>query len=111
MNASVKFQNDGTTVARILGGDAGEINIEASYTGDVLPDDIAIEFQNDGSTIAGWTHNSQYLYGDLILTEISDPDAPSSNKGRLYVRDNGSGKSQLVIRFPTGAIQVIATEP
>lgn len=45
------------------------------------------------------------------LTEISDPTAPSANKGRLYVRDNGSGKSQLVVRFPTGAVQVIATEP
>jgi hypothetical protein len=44
-------------------------------------------------------------------TEISDPSAPSSNKGRLYFRDNGSGKTQLVVRFNSGAVQVIATEP
>lgn len=43
--------------------------------------------------------------------EISDPTAPSANKSRLYTRDNGAGKTQLVVRFPTGAIQVIATEP
>lgn len=45
------------------------------------------------------------------LPEISDPAAPAANKGRLYVRDNGAGKSQLVVRFPSGAIQVISTEP
>lgn len=44
-------------------------------------------------------------------TEISDPTAPSANKGRLYFKDNGAGKTQLVARFPTGAVQVIATEP
>lgn len=44
-------------------------------------------------------------------SEISDPDAPAANKGRLYFRDNGGGKTQLVVRFPTGAVQVIATEP
>jgi hypothetical protein len=44
-------------------------------------------------------------------TEMSDPAAPSANMGRLYFRDNGAGKTQLVVRFPTGAVQVIATEP
>jgi hypothetical protein len=45
------------------------------------------------------------------IKEISDPPAPESNAGRLFVRDNGSGKSQVCIRFNTGAVQVIATEP
>lgn len=43
--------------------------------------------------------------------EVVAPDAPSTNVGRLFVRDNGSGKTQLCVRFPTGAIQVISTEP
>ncbi len=47
----------------------------------------------------------------IELLERNDPAAPSTNRGLLYVRDNGSGKSQLVCRFPTGAIQVIVTEP
>lgn len=47
----------------------------------------------------------------LELDERSDPSAPSSNKGRLYLKDNGSGKTQLCIRFASGAVQVIATEP
>jgi hypothetical protein len=47
----------------------------------------------------------------LMLAERADPTAPPANNGDLYVRDNGSGKSQLCVRFPTGAVQVIATEP
>lgn len=49
--------------------------------------------------------------GSFEFTEISDPSAPASNKARLYVKDNGSGKTQIAVRFPTGAVQVIATEP
>ena len=49
----------------------------------------------------------EYIQG----IEISDPAAPSANRGRLYFKDNGAGKTQIVVRFPTGAVQVIATEP
>jgi len=44
-------------------------------------------------------------------TEQSDPSAPTSNKFRIYGRDNGAGKTQVVVRFNTGAIQVISTQP
>jgi hypothetical protein len=56
---------------------------------------------NGNATISGYIGGS----------EISDPAAPAANSGRLYFRDNGAGKTQLVVRFPTGAVQVIATEP
>jgi hypothetical protein len=49
--------------------------------------------------------------GAIRMTEQSDPAAPAANKSLLYTRDNGSGKTQIVARFPTGAVQVIATEP
>lgn len=46
------------------------------------------------------------------LTELAaDPAAPAENGARWYVRDNGAGKTQLCVRFATGAVQVIATEP
>jgi hypothetical protein len=54
--------------------------------------------------------------GNVTLTqyigfvEVTDP-AASANTGRLYAKDNGSGKTQLVVRFGSGAVQVIATEP
>ena len=30
---------------------------------------------------------------------------------RLACLDNGSGKMQLVVQFPSGGVQVLATEP
>lgn len=55
----------------------------------------------------GWS-----LAGSFIeMDEISDPSAPASDKGRLYVKDSGAGKTQLAARFPTGAVQVPAVEP
>ena len=47
---------------------------------------------------------------DVKFTETTDPTA-ASNAGKLYTKDNGSGKTQLAVRFGTGAVQVIATEP
>ena len=42
---------------------------------------------------------------------VGDPSNPPPNEARLFARDNGAGKTQLCVRFPTGAVQVIATEP
>jgi hypothetical protein len=47
----------------------------------------------------------------MSLGKRTDPGAPSANFGHFYMRDNGGGKMQVCARFPTGAIQVIATEP
>jgi len=47
-----------------------------------------------------------------ILGEASaDVANPSANQAKLYLKDNGSGKTQLLVRFGSGAPQVIATEP
>lgn len=45
------------------------------------------------------------------FSETTDPAAPATDHARLYARDNGVGKTQLCVRFATGAVQVIATEP
>jgi hypothetical protein len=49
--------------------------------------------------------------GYYLMPEIADPGASAANTARLYVRDNGAGKTQIVVVFPSGAVQVIATEP
>jgi hypothetical protein len=46
----------------------------------------------------------------LEMPESVAPAAPDANSARLFVRDNG-GKTQLCVLFPTGAVQVVATEP
>jgi len=45
-----------------------------------------------------------------FLERGSDPSAPASSTAILYLRDNGSGKAQLCIQFPTGSPVVIVTE-
>lgn len=48
----------------------------------------------------------------IPLTEQgADASAPATNNAIIYVKDNGGGKTQLVVRFPTGAVQTLATEP
>jgi hypothetical protein len=47
----------------------------------------------------------------IRLAEITAPAAPSANQGVLFLQDSGAGKTQLAIRFNTGAIQIIATQP
>jgi hypothetical protein len=57
------------------------------------------------------TTTRRVLTDYLQLSERADPAAPPANDARMYVRDNGSGKTQIVAVFNTGAVQVIATEP
>lgn len=45
------------------------------------------------------------------LPEVTTPAAPGGNHARIFARDNGSGKTQLCVIFPTGAVQVLATQP
>jgi len=49
----------------------------------------------------------------LELPEIvaSKAGTPPRRSAYLFVRDNGRGKSQLCVRFRTGAVQVLAREP
>lgn len=49
--------------------------------------------------------------GYMRFPEIADPSAAPANEAKLYVKDNGAGKTQLAVRFNTGAVQIIATEP
>lgn len=49
--------------------------------------------------------------GGMELYEQTAPSAGAANTARLFVRDNGAGKTQLCVIFNTGAIQVIATQP
>jgi hypothetical protein len=89
--------------ARILGlSDAG-----VELFDDFFPDATANN-RSLGTASKAW--QNIFLTGYWEGTETTDPTAPSANNGRMYFRDNG-GKTELVVRFPTGAIQQIAIEP
>lgn len=62
-------------------------------------------FVNIGSATAAGTSYAQ------LFEQTADPSAGAANTARLFAKDNGAGKTQLVVRFNTGATQVIATEP
>ena len=46
-----------------------------------------------------------------MLEIAADPAAGATNAGRFYMKDNGLGKTQFCVRFPTGAVVILATEP
>lgn len=64
--------------------------------------------------LTGAIQNRQLASGSELgiveYPETSDP-AATADQGRVYARDNGAGKTQLCVRFATGAIQILATEP
>jgi hypothetical protein len=45
------------------------------------------------------------------LAEMTAPAAPAADRVRIYAQDNGSGKTQLMALFATGAAVEIAIEP
>jgi hypothetical protein len=67
-----------------------------------------------GHSSTGW---AGYFDGRILtkkyheLVEINTPSAPPSNHARLFIRDNLNGKTQLCVRFATGAVKVLATQP
>lgn len=44
------------------------------------------------------------------FTEMTPPSTPSANTVRFYAKDNGAGKTQLVVLMPDGVETVLATE-
>lgn len=84
----------------------------AANSGDIIMlANSADGFQLNMGTGAVWTMGEPGTGFEFIENGTTDLSAPSANRGRLYCRDNGAGKTQLVVRFNSGAVQVIATEP
>jgi hypothetical protein len=64
-----------------------------------------------GSGWAGYFDGKLFVKKFVELAEVGTPSAPGSNKARLFIRDNGNGKTQLCVRFHTGSVRVLATQP
>jgi len=45
------------------------------------------------------------------MLEQTAPAAGDASSARIFAQDNGSGKTQLMVQFGTGAAQQIAIEP
>jgi hypothetical protein len=46
----------------------------------------------------------------LILLETTGLGNPPANSGMLFVEDTGGGKSRLVVKWPDGTTEVLATQ-
>jgi hypothetical protein len=44
------------------------------------------------------------------LSEIATPATPVANRARLFLKDNGLGKTQVCVKFANGTVKVLATE-
>jgi len=81
----------------IIGGGGSDVVVSST--------DVAL---NNGFNLV---FTSSSLNGYIELEELTgDAAAPATNRARLYCKDSG-GKTQLLVRFATGAVQVLATQP
>ncbi len=104
---------------RVYGTTTGDKYVEVAHTGT----DGVINTSSGRLVLASSSDSLDYSsvgrfktqnggMGVMFLTESSaDQSAPDSNQAVLYTKDNGAGKTQLCVRFNSGAVQVIATEP
>ena len=47
----------------------------------------------------------------MEMVEITAPAAGATNSARIFAEDNGAGKTRLMVRFATGAVQQLAIQP
>jgi hypothetical protein len=55
--------------------------------------------------------NSRWGAGYHEMSEMTAPAAGAANSARLYVEDNGAGKTRLMVKFATGSAVQIAIQP
>ena len=66
-----------------------------------------LELNSSGVGINGACQMTSYLE----MQEMTAPSAPASNRAYLYLDDNGSGKTRLMVRFSSGSAIQLAIQP
>jgi hypothetical protein len=120
----VASQNTALGYRALRGGDAtpanntGANNIGIGFqAGDAITTGstnlvIGYDIDVDSPTASNQINiGDRYFHNRMRLVETTDPAAPAADNAIIFARDNGSGKTQICVRFPTGAVQVISTEP
>lgn len=77
-----------------------------TVAGDVITDG-GVNTTMDDTAVGGFTSGGWVA----LRREIATPSSANTNSARLYIKDNGSGKTQLAVIFSSGAEQVLATQP
>jgi hypothetical protein len=61
------------------------------------------------SGYAGFFDGKVYTNSFFELREVPAPARPKANRARLFLKDNGSGKTQLCVKFSNGVVRILAT--
>jgi hypothetical protein len=67
-------------------------------------------YGSSASSYAAWFEGEVRMSRSVEMGVSSMPDAPSSG-ARLFARATLAGKTELCVRFPTGGVIVLATQP
>lgn len=111
---NLRFAGCGLITASSVSGATLSTSTASYILTDFADDDLVITGHTEfsGSGTASSYSDAMVLRRSFQTAEQgSAPPTPAANHGVMYFRDNGAGKTQLVALFPTGAVQVIATEP
>jgi len=101
----------GRVYSEFVGGQGGFLRLRSVSDGVESPEGIDIDQNGDVEINKALRLASGTTDNYIEMEEMTDPTAPPSDQARIYTKDNGAGKTQLAVRFPTGAVQIIATEP
>jgi len=52
-----------------------------------------------------------FIANYVEMAEMTAPSAPASNGAYIYLDDNGSGKTRLMVRFSSGSAVQLAIQP
>ncbi|TMB48747.1 MAG: hypothetical protein E6J50_09525 [Chloroflexi bacterium] len=63
-----------------------------------------------GTGFAGYFQGPVLSTKFYELIEIATPATPLANHARLFIKDNGLGKTQVCVKFANGTVKVLATE-
>lgn len=97
------------------GNGLGKLSVSATDTGlgrvtSSSDHYFALDARIGGGLYVGAT-NVDPVAGTIQLAEVSAPSAPAANNVIIYAVDNGSGKTQLMALFSSGAAQQLAIQP
>lgn len=95
----------------VAGGGTGDLIFDSdTYMSDVSAG--VLQFGTTPGSANGILNLSTLQHTGFIQgTEMTAPSAGAANTGRIFFEDNGGGKTRLMVRFATGAVQQIAIEP
>jgi hypothetical protein len=106
--AGVAFRLASATAKRGLSIESSNLEDAIVVTGGTMSNS-AIRIVGDAPIKIGQAIGAGKGYLEM-WEQSADPAAPSANAGRLFLKDNGAGKTQLAVRTITGTY-IVWTEP